>query len=107
MAETKGVSARTGGALLFLSGAVIGAGVALLLAPESGRQSQARLRGYARRAQSRLHECVEQASDAFSQSVEKGEEVIQATTSALSEALSATGDRLREERERLPGSKKA
>jgi gas vesicle protein len=106
MTETNGLSAKTG-VLLFLSGAVIGAGAALLLAPESGRQSQARLRGYAQRAQGKLHEFEEQASDAFSQSVEKGKDVIQATKSALSEALSATGDRLREERERLSGSKKA
>ncbi|TKB88008.1 MAG: YtxH domain-containing protein, partial [Nitrospira sp.] len=88
------------------SGAAIGAGVALLLAPQSGRQAQDQLRGYARRAQDGLHEFVEQASDAISRTVEKGQEVVQAKSSVVTEAIGAAGDRLREERERMVGPKK-
>lgn len=105
MAHDKEFSAGTM-ALLFVSGAAIGAGVALLLAPQSGRQSQDQLRGYARRAQDGLHEFVEQASDAISQTVEKGQELVQAKSSVVTEAIGAAGDRLREERERMVGPKK-
>ena len=105
MAHDKEFSAGTM-ALLFLSGAAIGAGVALLLAPQSGRQSQDQLRGYARRAQDGLNEFVEQASEAISQTVEKGQEVLQSKSSVVAEAIGAVGDRLKEERERMVGPKK-
>ena len=80
--------------------------MALLLAPQSGRQSQDRLRGYARRAQDGLQEFVEQASEAISQTVEKGQELLQAKSSVVAEAIGAAGDRLKEERERMTGPKK-
>lgn len=105
MSNDKEVSAGTM-ALLFLSGAAIGAGVALLLAPQSGRQSQEQLRGYAKRAQDGLHEFVEHASEAIAQTVEKGQELLQAKSSVVAEAIGAAGDRLREERERMAGPKK-
>lgn len=94
-------------ALLFLSGAAIGAGVALLLAPQTGRQSQEQLRGYARRAQDSLHEFVDQASEAISQTVDKGQALLQTKSSVVTEAIGVADDRLREERERVAGSKKA
>ena len=105
MADDKGVSAGTM-ALLFLSGAAIGAGVALLLAPQSGRQSQEQLRGYAKRAQGSLHEFVEQASEALSKTVDKGQEFLQAKTSVLTDAIEAAGDSLKAEGERMMASKK-
>jgi gas vesicle protein len=106
MAHDKEVSVGTM-ALMFVSGAAIGAGVALLLAPQTGRQSQEQLRGYARRAQDSLHEFVEQASEAVSQTVEKGQQLLQAKSSAVTEAIGVAGDRLREERDRTAGPKKA
>jgi len=49
MADDRGSSAA-GVLLAFLSGAALGAVAALLLAPQSGRESRKQLRGYARRA---------------------------------------------------------
>jgi len=105
MGHEKDFSAGTM-ALLFLSGAAIGAGVALLLAPRSGRQAQDQLRGYARRAQDGLHEFVDQASDTISQTVAEGQEFFQAKSSVVADAIGSAGDRLKEERERMAGPKK-
>ena len=43
------VERRASGAVAFICGALVGAGVALLLAPKSGRETQAELRAGARR----------------------------------------------------------
>ena len=43
------VERRASGAIAFICGALVGAGVALLLAPKSGRETQAELRAGARR----------------------------------------------------------
>ena len=50
MADERGSSAATV-LLAFLGGAALGAVAALLLAPQSGRETREQLRGYARRAE--------------------------------------------------------
>ena len=50
MADNRGCS-LVAVASAFMAGGLLGAGAALLLAPQSGRQSQEQLRGYARRAE--------------------------------------------------------
>lgn len=49
MADHRGCSLGVAG-LAFMAGGLLGAAAALLLAPQSGRQSQEQLRGCARRA---------------------------------------------------------
>jgi len=93
--------------LIFLSGAAIGAGVALLLAPQSGRESREQLRGYARRAEENVHELADRATQVLDQAVDKGREFIKDKQAVLTEAVEAGRAAMQWERERPSGKKKA
>jgi gas vesicle protein len=93
--------------LAFLSGAVLGAVAALLLAPQSGRESREQLRGYARRAEEGLREAADRAGETMDQAIEKGREFVKDKKSALTEAFEAGREAMKRERERLMGEKKA
>jgi gas vesicle protein len=55
----------------FIAGALIGAGVALLFAPERGTELRSKLRDYANRAKDEL---MEQGQEAWDTAVERGKE---------------------------------
>ncbi len=93
--------------LAFLSGALIGAVAALLLAPQSGRETRDQLRGYARRAEDNLRDLAGKAGEAIDEAVEKGKEYVQERKSVLTEAFEAGREAMRRERERLSTEKKA
>ena len=59
--------------MAFLSGAALGAVAALLLAPQSGRESREQLRGYARRAEDNLRDLAGRAGESFEEAVESGQ----------------------------------
>jgi gas vesicle protein len=105
MADDRGFSPGAVG-LAFLSGALVGAAVALLMAPQSGRETREQLRGYARKAEDDLRDLAGKATEAFDHAVEKGREAIHEKKSILSEALDAGREAMRRERDRLAGEKK-
>ncbi len=76
MMNDKGFSTRSAG-LGFLIGAGLGAGVALLLMPQSGSESRKQLRGYARRAEENMHEVAEKATQGLGQAMDKGRNFLQ------------------------------
>ena len=90
-------------ALAFVAGGLLGAGAALLLAPQSGRQSQEQLRGYARRAERSVHELADKATEVVDQALDKGREFIETKQAVLSEAVEAGRTAMQRERERLSG----
>jgi gas vesicle protein len=92
--------------LAFLAGGLVGAAVALLLAPQSGRESQEQLRRYARRAEDTVHELADKATQALDQAVDKGREFIKDTEAIVTEAVEAGRTAMEWERERLSGGKK-
>ncbi|MGH7207028.1 MAG: YtxH domain-containing protein [Nitrospiraceae bacterium] len=106
MADERGVSTATV-LLAFLSGAALGAIAALLLTPQTGRETQEQLRGYARRTEENLRELAGQAGEAFEEVVDKGREFVQTNKSVLAEAFDAGREAMQRERERLSGEKKA
>ena len=106
MAHDRGGSLGSGG-LAFVGGGLLGAAMALLLAPQSGRESRDQLRGYARRAGDRIHECTDTAAQALDQVVDKGREFIQEQKSVLADAVEAGRTAMQREHDRLAGSKKA
>ena len=61
MADDRGCSLGAVG-LAFVTGGLAGAAVALLLAPQSGRESREQVRGYARRAEEQVHELADTAT---------------------------------------------
>lgn len=105
MADERGFSPGAVG-LAFLSGALVGAAVALLLAPQSGQESREQLRRYARRAEDDLRELAGKASETLETAVEKGREFVQEKKSVLTEAFEAGREAIRRERDRLTGEKK-
>lgn len=66
----------------FLAGAFIGAGVALLFAPQTGTQLRSTLRRYAGKAQEQISDVMEQGKEY----VERGQEYIEEGQDALAAA---------------------
>jgi gas vesicle protein len=106
MTDHRGCSLGTVG-LAFVTGGLLGAAAALLLAPQSGRQSQEQLRGYARRAEEGVHELADKASEVVDQAMDKGREFIKDKQAGLTEAVEAGRTAIHRERERLSGGKQA
>ena len=63
--------------LSFILGGLIGAGIALLVAPKSGRQTRARIKDMAEDAKERAEDYSEQAKDRISTAMHKGADVLQ------------------------------
>jgi gas vesicle protein len=81
--------------------------MALLLAPQSGRESREQLRGYARRAEEHVHELANKATQVLDQAVDKGREFVQEKKAVLTEAVMTGRAAVQGERDRLAGEKKA
>lgn len=61
----------------FLLGALVGAGVALLFAPQSGAEIRRLIRDYAVRAKEELAENVDRGAEALDSAVEQGHEFVE------------------------------
>lgn len=106
MGNNRGCSLGAVG-LAFVTGGLAGAAVALLLAPQSGRESREQVRGYARRAEEHVHELAEKATDLMEQAVDKGHDFVQEKKMVLAEAVEAGRTAMHRERERLSGENTA
>ncbi len=100
MADDRG-SSSAAVVLVFLSGAVLGVVAALLLAPQTGRESREKLRGYARRAEGNLYDLAGRAGEAFEEVVGEGKEYVDSKKSVLREAFDVGREAMRRERDRL------
>jgi gas vesicle protein len=101
MADERGSSSAV--FLAFLSGAALGAVAALLLAPQSGRESRDQLRGYARRAEDNLRDLAGQAGDVLEDVMDQGKEFVETKKSVIREALDAGREAMKRERDRMRG----
>ncbi len=100
MADKRGCSLGAAG-LAFVTGGVLGAAAALLLAPQSGRESQRQLRGYARRAEQGIHELADKANEGVDEALDKGRDFINDTRAVLTDAVEAGRSAMYKEHERL------
>lgn len=98
MANNSGASAGSV-ALAFLSGALLGAVAAVILAPQTGRESRERVTGYARRTGNDLRDLKNRATDSVEEVVGRGRELVDEVSCAVREALEAGRDAMRRERE--------
>ena len=105
MANDRGCSLGSVG-LAFVGGGLVGAAMALLLAPQSGRESREQLRGYARRAGDNIHELADTATQVVEQAVDKGREFLKDKQAVLTEAVEAGRTAMQREHDRLSGAKK-
>lgn len=71
----------------FWAGAFIGAGVALLLAPQTGAQLRRRLRTYANNAKEEMLEAWDEAMERGKHYIETGQETLQEAGSAIETAI--------------------
>ncbi|MCL4476788.1 MAG: YtxH domain-containing protein [Nitrospirae bacterium] len=87
--------------LSFLLGGLMGAGVALLLAPKSGRETRQRIRELADDVKVKAEDYVEQAKGKVSTAVEKGKGFVQDQKSIITSAVEAGKEAYEKEKERL------
>ncbi len=101
MADDRGSSSAV--VLAFLSGAALGVVAALLLTPQTGRESREQLRGYARRAEGNLCDLAGRAGEVFEDVLDEGKEFVDTKKAVLREAFDAGREAMRRERDGLRG----
>ncbi|MBK5282808.1 MAG: YtxH domain-containing protein [Nitrospiraceae bacterium] len=101
MADDRGSSSAV--VLAFLSGAALGVVAALLLTPQTGRESREQLRGYARRAEGNLCDLAGRAGEVFEDVLDEGKEFVDSKKAVLREAFDAGREAMRRERDGLRG----
>ena len=100
------------GALLVLAGAILGAGAALLVAPQTGRETRRDIARYARKTSRKLEgvagdvaESVADMADAVEEKaeelLEKGKDLSRESREAVITALNEGQERLGRQRDRL------
>jgi gas vesicle protein len=77
---------ESGNLSVFITGALIGAGVALLFAPQSGAQMRNLLQDYAARAKDELDDVVDEGAEALDSTMDRGHEFVEKGKDALREA---------------------
>ncbi len=75
--------------LSFLLGGMVGAGVALLMAPQSGAETRRRIREMADEAKGKATDYVSHAKEMVSSTVEKGKGIYEERKSAITAAMEA------------------
>jgi len=96
-AEDNGYSAGAV-AFAFLAGAIIGAGAALLLAPQTGAETRTMLKGYAKKAEEEAIEQAQEAKQTFEKAIEQGKQFINEKKTVLTAAFEAGKEAMRKER---------
>jgi gas vesicle protein len=95
-AEDNGYSAGAV-AFAFLAGAIIGAGAALLMAPQSGAETRSLIKSYAKKAEEEALERAKEAKATFETAIEQGKQFINEKKSALAAAFEAGKEAMKKE----------
>jgi len=82
----------------FVAGALIGGGVALLFAPQRGKDSREKLQAYASRAKDNL---VKQGKEALNATAEQGKEYLKSGREAMKDFIGSTREHLAKRMETL------
>jgi gas vesicle protein len=85
-------------AFAFLAGAIIGAGAALLLAPQTGAETRRLLKDYAEKAEGEFRERVPEAKAMLDSAIAKGKEFAGEKKAVLSAAIEAGREAMRKQR---------
>lgn len=100
MSEEHGYSGASV-ALGFILGGVLGASLAMLFAPESGRRTRERLRDLAADVRDKSLDVTEDLREKAEEAMERGREVLGEKKTILSAAVQAGKEAMQRERERL------
>ena len=90
--------------LSFLAGAAVGAGVALLLAPQTGEEIRDKIKGLADDAIDKIKEYTTEAQEKIKSTLDDGKDLIMEKKSIISSAIEAGKEAMEKERERLKGA---
>ena len=72
--------------LAVVRGGLLGAAMAMLLAPQSGHRTREQLRGYARRAQEKIHDLADMPIQILDDTMDKGHAFITDQQAVISDA---------------------
>ncbi len=97
--DDNGVSASTV-LVSFLAGAALGAGLALLYAPKSGREIREQIGDLADDAVDKIKEYAREAQEKIKATLEDGKETIMEKKSILSSAIEAGKEAMQREKEK-------
>jgi gas vesicle protein len=101
--EEKGVCAGTI-FLSFLAGAAVGAGVALLYAPKTGRELRDSIKDLTDDAVDKIKEYTKEAQEKVKSTIEEGKELLAEKKSILTSAIEAGKEAMEKEREKMKGA---
>ncbi|MBI4825752.1 MAG: YtxH domain-containing protein [Nitrospirae bacterium] len=99
MSEERGYSAGSV-ILAFVLGGIVGAGVALLTAPQSGRETREKLMEFADDGRKKVSEYAGQAKEKFSSAVDSGKHFMEDKKSLIANAYEAGKEAYSKEKER-------
>ncbi|HEV8243032.1 MAG TPA: YtxH domain-containing protein [Nitrospirales bacterium] len=85
-------------AFAFLAGAVIGAGAALLLAPQTGEETRNLLRRYAKEAEKEVFAKAKEAQETLDTVLEQGKQFVNEKKTVLTAAFEAGREAMKKER---------
>jgi len=92
----------TGSILLsFLLGGLVGAGFALLLAPQSGRETRQKIKDLTDDVKEKAMEYAGDVKEKVTSTIDKGKEVYEEKKSIITSAIDAGKDAYEKEKERL------
>ncbi|MBM4141438.1 MAG: YtxH domain-containing protein [Nitrospira sp.] len=86
--------------LSFLLGGIVGAGLAILLAPESGSETRKRIKDFAEDVKDKAKDYAEDVKGRISTSMEKGKELYEEKKSIITTAFEAGKEAYEKEKEK-------
>lgn len=98
--EEKGISAGTV-LVSFVAGAALGAGLALLYAPKSGREMRETIADLTDDAVDKIKEYAREAQDKIKSAIDDGKETVAEKKSILASAIEAGREAMQKEKERF------
>lgn len=100
MSEERGCSVTGHVVLAFVLGGIVGAGIALLTAPRSGRETREKIKEFTDETTKKASEYAGQVKDKFSSAVEHGKEFVTEKKSLISSAIDAGKEAYGKEKEK-------
>ncbi len=90
--------------LSFVAGAAVGAGIALLYAPKTGRELRESIRDLTDDAVDKIKEYTKEAQEKVKSTLEEGKDIFMEKKTIISSAIEAGKEAMEKERERLKGA---
>ena len=101
--EDKGVNAGTV-FLSFLAGAAVGAGLALLVAPKTGKELREKIADLTDDAVTKIKDYASEAQNKITATLEEGKEIIKEKKSIITSAIEAGKEAMEREKEKSKGA---